>query len=369
MNISLEDWGLLPTTEGIEYLKDACLEDPSKDALDEFKIRKHLLDTDFRTIPEGAFSDARIPESEKSVQIFQLIKAVDISKPLGPEEEAEDEGSTEEDESSKGATKFRGSKRTLRLTLVSPGGTLRAEAIEVSRLPSLTDGCIPGTKIVLFGPLKIIAGFILLERESSIRIIGGKVKRLADGYKLNEEVKARRKDLSHEQSGGAPKFISFMELRKQPKKKQTVQAPVIQNDKPIEEMKETRTIKENVEVSDKLKELQANKLSSDAFAMREKSGKGGKGRRDRHAARRERDDLADQYRPPSRTAPQLAAFVRLDKVSNLEDAQRLHEAVVQEREPEDRPQKGRGKGKGKGGHGESRPSKGKGKGGKGYSRR
>jgi len=322
MSLSIPEWGLTLTETGNEFFGETCQ-----------SVKKAMLDMDFRQIPDDSFLGISLPELPSQALVFQLIKAVDISKPVGPEDEGDAETAEEEEQGSVQKILFKSARRTLKLTLVSPMGSLRIEALEVSRISSLTDGCVPGTKILLSGPLKTVAGFVLLERDQSVRILGGRVKRLAEGFKLNEEVKARRKDIVNEQSSasGPPKFVSFLDLKKRggnSQKKKTETPKVVVVDEPAE----VRTVGDSVVVSDKVKELQANKLEADAFAMKERGGKGGKGgRSNRHAARRERDELAEQYKPPSRTAPQLSAFVRLDKVSNLEDAQRLHNAVEESR--------------------------------------
>ena len=316
MAMEFIDWGLALTPLGEAFMKESL----SLKVLDDVLIRRYLLNSDFRTIPSDCFGDIRIPDRSGLSLIFQVVKAVDISKPLGPEEEAEDE--TVDEEGSRKA--FKGSKRTLKITLVSPGGILRIDALEIVRLAALTESCVPGTKILIKGPVNVSSGFLLLESENTIKVLGGSVKKLVDGYKLNEEVKQRRRDMvsAGDQVGGPPKFISFLQLNKKDiKKRPDPIEPPPRLAAPIEST--SRAVDDKAEVSEKIKELQESKLASDAFAMKAK-GKGGKGRR--VSSRRERDELIDQYKPPSRSAPQLSAFVRLDKVSNLEDAQRLHDA-------------------------------------------
>lgn len=357
MGISLKDWGVEISDSGIAYIRETS----SLNSLDDQTVGRFLLDTDFRELPGEYFSICGLPENANSRQIFQLVKALDISKPVGPEDEDDLETVDEEDS----RKSFKGSNRTLKLTLISPGGSLRVEALELFKIPALTDSCIPGTKFLVQGPVRSSAGFLLLDNDSCIRVVGGKVKRLADGFKLNQEVKERRKGMNvQEHVGGPPKFVSFMNLKKSglSHSKNTSKQPptAMPAGEPVEPAA-ARLVEGTAQASDKAKELQSMKLSSNAFAMKSKGS--GKGRRER-TSRRERDDLVEQYKPPSRDAPQLASFVRLEKISNLQDAQVLHEAMEQAPQQRAAP---RGKGKGRS---HERPSgKGKGKGGKGDSRR
>ncbi len=90
---------------------------------------------------------------------------------------------------------------------------------------------------------------------------------------------------------------------------------------------------------------------------------------DRRSKRRDQDDLIEQYKPPSKSTPQLAAFARIDKCESIVGAQLLADSAI----PESRNQAYDGKpatgaGRGKGGKGyrtTDRPIPGRGKGLKG----
>jgi hypothetical protein len=322
-NISLSDWGLSVTQDALSFLSQDTEGESSKIPMKPDSVKKLLLECDFRHVPEGSFIPPILPEYHSDSTIVQLVKSVDISRPVGPEDEGdEEEESTEEDEQNRSQTVSRSAKRMLRLTFAVPGHSARLELVETARLQNLPENLVPGSKWLLRGPFRLVAGFYLLERSEQLRLVGGGVKRLTDGFNLNQDVKARRKDLTQEHgSSGPPKFVSFMDLKKQPKKKETSQAPA----KPvvIAESVTARALPVT-EVSSRVKELESGpRLAADTFAMKER--KGGKGRGPR-TSRRERDELLDQYKPPSRNAPQV--MIRLDKVSNLQDAQRLHDAMA-----------------------------------------
>ena len=351
---SLErDWGFSLTQSGIDYFSDDSQLTPSK--LSDERIRNELLSMDFRTIPESCFEGVRIPVNASETMIVQLAKAVDISRPVGPEDEGSDgEESTEEEAPRPDQRSFKGAKRVLRLTLVSLGGSQRFEALEIRRIEALTDALVPGTKLLLRGPLRQHAGFVLLESGSSVKIVGGGVKRLADGWQLNKDVKARRHDLGGPADvSGPPKFISFLDFKKLSKQAKQALIPVAASAPASaqtvpEKDQPQRTLADSELASEKVKQLQGAKISADAFAMK---SKGGKGVRRERTSRRERDELVEQYKPPSRSAPQLGAFVRLDKMTSLQDAQRLNDAMLEPQgfyraEPQPEQQTFRGKGKG-----------------------
>lgn len=354
--LGIHEWGLSLTPEGLRFMRDACGE-VSKAELTREQIKRYLLDCDFRQIPEGSFSEfpSCLPDGKNL--IVQLIKALDVSRPVGPEDEAgsdSDEGDEEGEIIYQRVSK--GGKRMLRLTLVTPGGTTRFDALEVVRQQFLPEIIVPGAKFTLKGPLRNVAGLMALESSDSMKPIGGGVKRLTDSFKQNQDVKARRKDLNHEHLAsehGPPKFISFLDMKKTPKRKESksVCKPEPESStkkQPAGDMKAeapTRTV-DNTHFSDKARELEsAAKLSSDAFAMKAYKGKG-QPRRER-TSRRDRDELLEQYKPPSRTAPQIV--LRLDKMSNLEDAQRIHDEVSSQSYPAQESLRGKGFSRGKGG--------------------
>ena len=330
------EWGVSTTESGEHWLSNEFNhESPLKDTQTD-KILNSLLDIDFRAIPQLSFDGIQIPEASDQVMIVQLLKISDISKPLGPEDETEADEGLEEIYARKGPKKFFGGKRLLRLNLTSLSGEMKFEALEMTRIDCLSENLIPGTKLILKGPLEMCAGFALLDSKERVKVLGGGVKRLSDGWKLNRDVKAARKgDLTGEQqpshsSNGPPRFISFLDSVKvkQPKKAQETQAPqqIKEQQQTADEDTKNRMV-DAVNVSDKLKDLRSAKVTSDSFAIK---GKGNFRRapHDRRQSRRENDALVDMYRPPVHQAPTLSAFFRLDKCSNLHDAQILSDAMM-----------------------------------------
>jgi hypothetical protein len=322
-----KEWGFILTSAGAEYFADQS-SSVSNSLTDEI-IRTELLESDFRAIPENCFEGVRIPVNPGETMIVQLAKALDISRPIGPEAEDE-EDTTEEENSRQEQVNFKSAKRVVRLTLVSLGGGQRFEALEIRRIDCLTDSLVPGTKFLLRGPLRQQAGFVLLEANSNIKVLGGSVQRLAAGWRLNKDVKARRNELNAgADPKGPPRFISFLDFKKLSAKAKQALIPVSKpatQSQPIPKPEQLqRTVADSEVASEKVKQLKAAKISADAFAM--KDG-GGKGARRERTSRRDRDDLIEQYKPPSRSAPQLGAFVRFDKMTSLEDAQRLNDAVT-----------------------------------------
>ena len=374
MNVlDIEEWGLSVTSQGLEFFSEVLC-DAKATGTGREQIKRYLLECDFRQIPEGSFTETSTFLPPQGNLIVQLVKAIDVSRPVGPEDE---DGSDSDEEEQEGEVKYqrvsKGGKRMLRLTLATPGGASRVDALEVSRQQHLPEIIIPGAKFILKGPLRMVAGFIALESTDSIKPVGGGVKRLTDSFKQNQDVKARRKDLNHEHGSsenGPPKFISFLDMKKAPKRKETKNAAKVVSESStdkdgIGESKPeapTRTV-DHTHISDKAKELEsAAKLSADAFAMKAKKGKG-QPRRER-TSRRDRDELLEQYKPPSRTAPQVV--LRLDKISNLEDAQRIHDEVHTQNYSAQDSQRGKGFSRGKGSRGADGPSEsGRGKGSSG----
>ena len=328
----------------MDFLKEQLEDESSHETISEDIVRNYLLDSDFRSIPEGCVTGVKVPIARGDAIITQLVKAVDISRPVGPEDEEEgEEDPSEEADVPKEKRQFRGNKRLMRLTLVSVGSVVKFEVLEVGRIACLSDDLVPGCKFLLTGPLSSAGGFFLLKSNDCIKIVGGRVNRLAEGWKLNRDVKARRGgDRATEGlSGGPPKFVSFMDYQAKQSKRVAV-APVVVKVEPKKTTEPTpsRTV-DGVDVSDKMKELQSAKLAGDAFAMRQK---GGKGERKSRGSRRDNDELEMQYQAPSRTAPQLSAFVRLDKCATLQDAQLLSDAMAEKtaRQPQGDARQGSG---------------------------
>ena len=339
------EWGVSLTQAGKKWLETETQQGSGEKSLNFDRVRGYLLDIDFRLMPASTFDGVKFPDTPGSKMIFQLVKIADISKPVGPEDDTEAEDGFEEIPQRKGPKRYTGGKRLLRLNLVGLSGEIKVEALEVCRIEALTEDLVPGTKILLNGPISIVAGFAILEAKNSVSVLGGGVKRLAEGWKFNREVKARRGDLSSADpfpvtSDGPPRFISFLDIQKgNPKKdfsnkkdsspsKLKVEDPKEENDRPAR-------VVESLGRSDKLKELQSAKLGSDAFAMRSKGS--GRAPRDRNQRRRENDELIEMFRPPSYHAPKLAAFVRLDKCTSLQEAQMLSDAMAEQLKHEDVP--------------------------------
>ena len=372
------EWGFEIQSDGYEYFTDMISGDEGT-LLTESSLRKFLINCDFRTIPPACLSVCPIPTEPNQRMVVQLIKAVDVSKPNGPE--AEDENPDTDDEPTQNSKhKFKNPKRLLRLTFVSMCGLSKFEALEIHRIPTISDELVPGSKFLLKGPLNSQGGFLLLKSAEHIEPVGGRVNRLAESWKLNKDVKARRHgDRSgNAPPGGPPKFVSFMDFRKHHKQAESVK----QADKTEDQAKqdgtekgESRSLKVEVGISEKMKELQSSKLAYDAFAMRQRAG--GKGdRRSHRLSKRERDAELEQYKPPSRTAPQLAAFVKFDSKMDIFEAQMLSDATKAFEPSRQEQPSHRGKGQGKGrkqqdhrdssGKGKGSRNAGKGKGMKGY---
>ena len=353
-----QEWGLNLTEEGIAHFTEELNDGSPSWNFTDTVIRKHLLETDIRQIPPTCFSEPKMPTAAGESLLVQLIKALDISRPIGPEGGIEDEEESTEEEIAQKTKVSKTGKRLLRFTFVTVSGNLRFDAIEVNRVNSLPAELVPGTKFLLSGPLTQMAGIVLINSGSAIQSLGGRVNRLAESFKQNRDAQARRGaggDRSGDAAGGPPKFVSFMDYRKRSKKQPAAPAQVT-TAAPSEP---SRAPAMGVDVSDKIKELQSVKLSVDAFAMKQRGA--GKGeRKGRRESRRDREAELDQYKPPSRNTPQLAAFVKFDKGMDLHEAHMLAEAAREtEIAPISEPSRGKGFGKN---HDEPFRGKGKGKG-------
>ena len=346
----LSEWGVCLTPQGREWMQTELNGGSTPREYEEKDIQKNILDFDFRSIPSSAFSGIQFPEKDRSVLVVQVLKVTDISRPVGPEDETESEEGAEEISHRRTVKRFSGGRRFLRLNLSSLAGEIKFEALEVFRNDSISENLVPGTKLLLRGPINLVAGFALLESQNSVKVLGGGVKRLAESWQLNRDVKARRGDItSGDQSSalaGPPRFISFLDyLKLKPTKSLAEKPKPPTQDTTKQEIEQERRSLENATVTDKLKDLKSAKVARDAFAMK---GKGNNIPR-RPRSRRENDELIDMYKPPSHQAPQLASFIRLDKCATLHDAQMLSDAVNQSKAEDFRPPSS-----GRGGKGSSR---------------
>ena len=247
--------------------------------------KSDYLNSDFRSLPSNLF------RPQTGAQLVQLVKCLDVSRPVGPEDE-------EEENSVVTITK---GNRLLRFTFVNVLGT-KFEAIELATC-SIPKEIAPGTKFSLTG--EILNGYIAIESPTQLRLLGGRVGKLAEGWALNKDVKQRRGGGT--QNGSAPKFISFFD-RKQITQKVIPVAPI---DKEVSVARDC-----GVEISKKSKDLQSAKLEGDTFAMRQPK------------ERKPRVKRVDDYAPPPRGAPQLAAFVKLDSLNSLREAQEISDIAT-----------------------------------------
>jgi hypothetical protein len=311
-------FGVSISEEGFAILKDEI------ENMEAKSIENYLLESDIKQLVTSLFSPVLSDPSQPGKMLAQLGKVVDISRPIGPGDAEEDD---DEDDISAEIGQKNGNrripssrKRILKLNVFTIGGS-KFEFIEIEKIPDKFCSVPPGTKVLLNGPFQYMAGFYLLNRPGQIEILGGHVKRLADGWDMGNRVKEARKNTGVT-SGGPPKFVSFFDRHKikeglhpsQPSQTTTT-SPSVPSAVP------TRSIAPDIQVSDKSAAL--SKLSSDAFAMKTR----GKGKREgRHSRRREEDELIAQYKPPPVAAPQLAEFARIDKCDSLVGAQLLAES-------------------------------------------
>jgi hypothetical protein len=329
-------WGIEISKSGSEFLSSEIGIDISSEKM----LEKYLLESDFKQMDQAMFSS----NTERYPVLVQVGKAVDISKPIGPEEEDDGEEKVEEMKSSKqrGYRGGGGAKRLLRIIAFSVGGSQRMELLELAPMSHIPTEMTPGTKILLKSPLRAVGGYHLLTSRGDIEIVGGRVDRLARSYDMGKQVKESRGQQTA--VGGPPKFVSFFDRDKKTRDKLVKPSPPVATSKVTDTSQPSTTRVIDVPAvsrSDKV----LHKLETDVFAMKQK----GERKFERRSKRRDQDELLDQYKPPSRTAPQLSAFARVDKCDSLVGAQLLADAAENQQ-----PRESRGKGnanRGKGGKG------------------
>ena len=344
-------WGIKIAPEAIEELSGTV---DANDATGK-SLAKYLLCCDFKQLDSTSFSSIE----DHYPMVVQVGKSVDISRPIGPDDEEDAEDAGEErikNSKQRGYRGGGGAKRMLRIIAFTVGAAQRVELLEFSPIVQLSSELTPGTKLLIKSPLKTVGGFHLLRSRDEIEVLGGRVDRLAKSYDMGKQAKESRGQQITTSSQGPPKFVSFFDRDRKIKPAKPDVSAIAPKVEPESHSVISRTIDS---ASTMRADKSLKKLDTDAFAMKQK----GERKFDRRSRRREHDDLTEQYKPPSRSAPQLSAFARLEKCDSIVGAQLLADAAGESRPRSQREDRPSGKGKGKGARSNG------GKGMKGNSRR
>jgi len=324
---------------GIQISQDgaAFLKDELEGKFDVKNIEKYFFESNFRELDACLFSPGLADLGHPGKMLVQLGKVTDVSKPVGPEDEGEEDN--EDGEISRTNHRFGNSRnRILKINAFAIGGT-KFEFLEIEKLgDKFADNVPPGTKVMLHGPFENQSGFFLITRRDQIEVVGGRVGRLADGYDMGKRVREARQGGGVGRADGPPKFVSFLD-RNTVKKVVTTKAPemVMPTVAVLDTTIESRKV--DAVVSDKSAAM--GKISADAFAMRSGRSENRKGG-GRHTRRREEEALVAQYRPPPIAAPQLTQFARADKCPSLVGAQLLVDNPAREDRAPPRSDRGKG---------------------------
>uniref|UniRef100_UPI00398F86CE tudor domain-containing protein 3 n=1 Tax=Pristiophorus japonicus TaxID=55135 RepID=UPI00398F86CE len=176
-----EGWYL--SQEGIE----ACASSSSK--LNVKDIIRIALNSDLRSIGKkflpNEINSGRVEQLEGPC-VLQLQKIRNISAPKDHEES-------------------QAAPRMLRVQLTD--GNVNCIGIEFSHLSKISLNTPPGTKVRLFGTVKIKNGFLLLN-DANIFVLGGEVDQLIEKWELQRSLaKYNRSNIGAE--GGPPPFVPF----------------------------------------------------------------------------------------------------------------------------------------------------------------
>jgi len=348
------NWGIITSAAGSEFLRDDCgLKDPSRRDLEDF-----FLQSDFKQLDSTMF----VTPEDQYPRIVQVGKCLDISKPVGPEDEEESNENTEEKMKSSRQRGYRGgggAKRMFRIIVFTVGASQRLELLEIAPLSHLPNEITPGTKLVLKSPLKSVGGYHLLTSRSEVEIVGGRVDRLARSYDMGKQAKESRGQQTV--VSGPPKFVSFFDRDKKPKFMGVSKAAPAGSPSAPTDNSQASAGSRSVDVASARADKNLQKLDTDAFAMKQRKER----QFDRRSRRRDQDDLIEQYKPPSKSAPQLAAFARIDKCDSIVGAQLLVDAQGEKPSDGPRPVNAPIRGKGKGGKGTENNFSARGRAGKG----
>jgi hypothetical protein len=288
---------------GIRISADALsslVEELNVKDLDIKSFEKYFLESDFKQLDPSLYSPTLSDLSLAGKTLVQLGKVVDISRPVGPEDD--EEGNEGAQKSANRPIPTSGKHRLLKINVFTIGGN-KIEFLETEKVCDKLLSVPPGTKVLLKGPFRYMSGFYLINRPGQAEIIGGRVRRLADGWDMGNRVKEARQ--KGEGVIGPPKFVSFFDRKKfnQDSNKSASTSPTAT----VPTAPATvRTIAPEITISDKSATI--GKLSSDTFAMKSRSKGSGVKREGKYARRREEDALIAQYKPPTISAPQLFDF-------------------------------------------------------------
>ncbi|XP_078077822.1 tudor domain-containing protein 3 isoform X2 [Mustelus asterias] len=179
--LAQEGWYLSP--EGIEACTTTSVKVDVKD------IIRIALNSDLRAIGKkflpNEINSGRVDQLEGPC-VLQLQKIRNISAPKDHEES-------------------QAAPRMLRVQLTD--GSVNCIGIEFSHLSKISLNTPPGTKVRLFGTVKIRNGFLLLN-DANIFVLGGEVDQLIEKWELQRSLaKYNRSNIGAE--GGPPPFVPF----------------------------------------------------------------------------------------------------------------------------------------------------------------
>ncbi|XP_078401992.1 tudor domain-containing protein 3 isoform X3 [Cetorhinus maximus] len=179
--LAQEGWYLSP--EGIEACAASSVKVDIKD------IIRIALNSDLRAIGKkflpNEINSGRVDQLEGPC-VLQLQKIRNISAPKDHEES-------------------QAAPRMLRVQLTD--GNVNCIGIEFSHLSKISLNTPPGTKVRLFGTVKIRNGFLLLN-DTNIFVLGGEVDQLIEKWELQRSLaKYNRSNIGAE--GGPPPFVPF----------------------------------------------------------------------------------------------------------------------------------------------------------------
>ncbi|KAK0411954.1 hypothetical protein QR680_005942 [Steinernema hermaphroditum] len=154
------------------------------DGKEDVNLKNFLLDNDMREYGDSVVVtkvDRRAGVLEAGTYVFQMTRQRNVSVPKMNE----------------------GSHQSGLYKYTFTDGHNSVSALRFDPVPGLTEKTMPGTKVLLTGPITLEAGLLLIDAKNC-RVIGGKVDKLIEKWQMDQHGISRTAAKS-----GAPKWIPF----------------------------------------------------------------------------------------------------------------------------------------------------------------